>query len=98
MSHDATAENLKTTKPRKALWNVSIDEYQGAVEWVRDRLHKKHDMVCKMARFDPEIGMWLFYDDIGELITKLDLDLMDRLVMILKQLDACSVWVDDGAV
>lgn len=80
-------EHLRTSKPRKPLWNVTPDSYGDAVAWVREHLRKQFDIIAREARMDPEAEAWFFYDDTGEFVTKVPVDLMDRLAIALRQME-----------
>jgi hypothetical protein len=63
--------------------NVDISDYKHAVKWIREHVTRKFGIVISKSIYDPELDIWMFYNAQGDIITKLERSLMDRLNVVL---------------
>ena len=74
-------------KPAPSAFNIDIMHYAAAVEWLKGFVLKNYGMQITEVVHDAYANSWRCYDSEHGIITNVEHDLMQRLALVLEQIE-----------
>ncbi len=75
------------SKPSPKAFNIDLGHFKQAVGWVKMFVLKVYGERIVRALHDAYPNVWRFYDENGHMVLNLEHELMERLALVLDQID-----------
>lgn len=79
-------DNFKPTKPKKQDWNLALETYRPAIDWIKKHIMIHFGLVVSDVVHEPDISAWRFYDG-SDVVLSIEHELMDRVLIIVMKID-----------
>lgn len=74
-------------KPPPEGFSINLEHYSAAVEWLKSHVMRNHGLQVVKVVHDAYAGLWRCYDPEGEIVVNVEHELMQRLALVLEQVD-----------
>lgn len=87
MSYDGDNGGVKLTKPRPPGFKVDTNDFEKAINWIKDHLKRHHGVMVVKVLHEANLDMWFFYENENEASVSLSHEMMERILLVLNQIE-----------